>query len=209
MTGYTNELVEKNLDFPEFAKLCARSFGALVMMRDEPLDAKIVKDVEANDFYKKEITRKEKQLKKLLELKNPAEAIKFAKNEIKNKINEIEKFSDEEKERREKNAKILEKTLEKARDYNPQSEKHIEFKKFVVDQLESSLNYEIGTKNYYAGEVQYLKDSLETPIEYLANRIDTLRKEISYHKEKEEEEIKRTNERNLWINQLFESLEGL
>jgi hypothetical protein len=34
-TGYTEKLMEKGQTFQQFALLCARNFGALVMMRDD------------------------------------------------------------------------------------------------------------------------------------------------------------------------------
>lgn len=44
----------ENFTFPEFAMRCARNFGALIMMRDEPLDAPIPEKFEPSGYYKKE-----------------------------------------------------------------------------------------------------------------------------------------------------------
>lgn len=38
-TGYTWAVVKGSVSFPVFARLCARAFGPLVTLRDEPLDA--------------------------------------------------------------------------------------------------------------------------------------------------------------------------
>lgn len=54
-TAYTSFVADnENFTFPEFAMLCAREFGALASMRDEPLDAPVPERFEPDDFYRKQ-----------------------------------------------------------------------------------------------------------------------------------------------------------
>jgi len=54
-TAYTSFVADnENFTFPEFAMLCAREFGALISMRDEPLDTPVPERFEPDDFYRKQ-----------------------------------------------------------------------------------------------------------------------------------------------------------
>lgn len=54
-TGYTSPLYEgKEISFEQFALRCARNFGALVMMREEPLDTPIPEKFNPCEYCKRE-----------------------------------------------------------------------------------------------------------------------------------------------------------
>ena len=56
-TGYTAGILdEKITNFPQFAKLCMRAFGATIHMRDEDMNIEYKKRV-PSDFYQKEIEK--------------------------------------------------------------------------------------------------------------------------------------------------------
>lgn len=66
-TGYTVDMYEgKEVSFPEFATKCARAFGALVSMREEPLDAPIPEEFKPSSYH----------VEQLEELRNELEAVK-------------------------------------------------------------------------------------------------------------------------------------
>lgn len=66
MTGYTGAMIEKNLDFNAFVWRCARAFGPLIHMRDEPMDADIPDTVpeeqDGSTYYKERHEEAEKAL---------------------------------------------------------------------------------------------------------------------------------------------------
>ncbi len=51
-TGYTADIA-KGITFQQYAWSCARAFGALVMMRDEPSDAPIPEAFTPSDYHVK------------------------------------------------------------------------------------------------------------------------------------------------------------
>ena len=65
-TGYTLDLYDvKDITFEEFALRCARAFGALISMRDEPIDAPIPERFEPSDYHLKELEKAKKRLKEV------------------------------------------------------------------------------------------------------------------------------------------------
>src|SRR5690242_16095032 len=50
-TGYTSELQERDQLFAEFVWRCARAFGALIMMREERMDAPVPERFEVDAYY--------------------------------------------------------------------------------------------------------------------------------------------------------------
>lgn len=57
-TGYTQDLADgKDVTFEQFAMKCARAFGALIEMRDEPMDAEIPKKFTTPPYYSERLER--------------------------------------------------------------------------------------------------------------------------------------------------------
>jgi len=55
-TGYTYPVVEgKITEFSDFALSCARAFGALITMRDDPHDTPIPETFEPSDYNAKKL----------------------------------------------------------------------------------------------------------------------------------------------------------
>lgn len=62
-TGYTADVASgKITSLRDFALICARGMGALVMMRDEPFDAPIPERFEPSVFYKKHLDEAKQEL---------------------------------------------------------------------------------------------------------------------------------------------------
>ena len=70
-TGYTAE-VQKGISFDKYALNCARAFGALVSMRDEPSDKEIPEKLEPSDYHFKAKATAENNLSTLNSLSNEA-----------------------------------------------------------------------------------------------------------------------------------------
>lgn len=63
-TGYTYPVCEgKITEFPDFALSCARAFGALISMREEPMDAPLPDEIAAStNYYDQKIEESQKRL---------------------------------------------------------------------------------------------------------------------------------------------------
>lgn len=79
-TGYTCDVSDgKITTLRDFALRCARAFGALITMRDEPFDAPIPEKFEPHtDYHDKAIREAREQLEKLSAM-SPAQVAKAAK----------------------------------------------------------------------------------------------------------------------------------
>lgn len=68
-TGYTHEVQSGEVtDFPTFTMQCARAFGALIMMRDDPSDAQIPEQFEPSDYNRRARERAVAELQRLQNL---------------------------------------------------------------------------------------------------------------------------------------------
>lgn len=194
-TGYTADIA-KGISFEEFALQCARAFGALIMMRDEPADKLIPKEFKPSKYHSKEIAQIEKRLKNLKDM-TEKQANEESAKEYQQKLNNKEKGIREAKELR---AKYLV-MLGAAQAWIPPSSDHAELKNFMIEQINQSIKFDCSTKYYLNQQIKLLSGK-----DWLAWQIQECLKDLYYHSKENEKEIQRTIERNLWIKQLRESL---
>ena len=74
---------------------------------------------------------------------------------------------------------------------------HVGLRDFMIQQLETSLS----SVDYYLKEL-----AKEVVTDHYCVALESARSDIEYHTKEYLEEVKRTEERNLWIKQLFDSL---
>ena len=193
-TGYTEDLyMGKEVTFEQFAMKCARAFGALITMREEPLDAPIPEEFEPDNYHLEEL---EKARQRLAEVESWSEE----QAEL-----EAEKAYQEAVRKRNgtiaKNARIrerYEKMLAQVRTWIPPTPDHEELKRFMVEQLQKSIEYDC---SYVPDEPKRLSGA-----EYKQQQIAEARWEVEYHTKEYEEEVKRVQKRNEWLRALRESL---
>lgn len=195
-TGYTHIVADnENLTFPEFAMRCARNFGALVMMRDEPLDAPIPEKFEVDDYYKKEYEKAKAAYENFISNPPTDEDLEKQYNEY--VATETERFAkesaDKDVKRRRYNSMLL-----KVLKWQPPPPEHEGLKKFMVDQLHDSIEWD-------CSEYQPTTSSKE---EYVASHRSgkSLKEELDFYEKRWRDEVERTNSRNKWLKDLRESL---
>ena len=192
-TGYT-EIIERkdDLTFEEFAWRCARAFGAFVMMRDDGLDADIPTSVDNDDYYEKSFRRAQQELEetKRMTLEQAAvEAEKLYQSCLKSHL--------ESKARCSKLEAKYNRMLAKVEAWVPPSADHVEMKKFMLEQIRSSIEHDC-----HALEAP----ERQTPEEFLKEAIESAEWDVSYygkHAEEQRENIRKNNE---WIDGLVKSL---
>ena len=197
-TGYTAKLVEDGQKFPEFVLTCARAFGALISLRDEPLEP-VPEGFEPSSsgttYHLDGITRAKDLLAKLKamtfeEQQTYGEAIRLA--ELKNTRSYMEKC---EAENERVNTMIAEVTA-----WEPPSSEHVQLKEFMLSQLKVSLN----DGSYYTKQLAATEAS--TPQKFYDAALEGAKHDIDYHEKHLLEDNERTKGASVWVKQLQDSL---
>lgn len=194
-TGYTADVADgKITEFTEYALQCARAFGACIMLRDDPVSSEIP-EFEPSDYSAKELAEAEKDLSQFLAMNESQRRELHEAEHIKN-IEVADRGIAEKSEQRQR----YEAMLAKAKAFKSPSPDHDNYAKFLVSQLEESIQFDCGTSYY---------DELKTPIAFEAwqsKKIKDLHRDIEYHRNAHREEVERTESRNRWVRQLKDSL---
>jgi hypothetical protein len=193
-TGYTADIHDgKNPTFREFALTCARNFGALVMLRDQPLTGDVPPKFEPSPHYAKQLKAYQEEL---------AQCKLWS-----DKTWEREAYADFEKDvayYRERQAesdrlrKDYTDMLRQVKAWTPPTPDHQGMKDFMIEQLESSIEHDC--YNYEGKAV------LRTPQEYKALVLNALEKNVVRYMQYVAEEEERTAGRNDWVERLVASL---
>ena len=195
-TGYTHPVQTGEVkDFPTFAMQCARAFGALVMMRDDPHDAPIPDEFQPSDYH---TTEREKANARLMELRamtpdqiQAAHRVQWDKDYRHAEDYKAEKVLQEERYRA---------MLAKVEAWTPPSPDHDGLKRFMREQLVTSIDFDCGGS--------YLPDiATADPYEWWGGEVKKAQRDIEYHTEEDAKERKRTDGRNRWVRLLRESLQ--
>ena len=196
-TGYTSEVQEGKISFENFVLKCARQFGACASQRDDDISTK-PKKIQVSSHHKTELVRAKNKLKALKSKSNKAlqeefdktikDGIRNAQNELKNTIIETENYK---------------KMLTQVENWQPPSPDHENLKKFMTDQLKSSLEFD-DMKDYYTRDMISLQS--ETFVSWRTQIFDSAKKDVKYHEEALQKEINNVKKQNKWIDQLYSSL---
>jgi hypothetical protein len=194
-TGYT-AAIKDGITFEQFVMRCARAMGALVMMRDEPLDAPIPERFEPSDYHAKAIKKAQEDLCWLRQMPD-TEAERESEKEFQEALVRYERIHAKASDLRQKYHEMREKVLA----WTPPSGEHEGFKNFMFTQITESIDFDCRT-DYY-----------ETPEKLSASgwkaiKIAKAERDLAYHTEENAKEIERTEARNTWLRQLRESLKS-
>lgn len=193
-TGYTADIYDgKDVSFEQFAMGCARAFGALIDMRDDPQGAEIPEEFLPSDYYQKNI---DKAVKRQEEVKawDEATANRTAWEEYDKQIksNETAKI---------KNAAMVARhddMIEQVQAWMSPTDDHKELKKFMLDQLRISSEFE---RTWEPTAPTELSGAEYKRIELLHATQD-FERATKAHKD----ELKRCKSRTKWVQALRESL---
>jgi len=191
-TGYT-EIIERkpDLTFREFALRCARAFGALIMMRDDSMDAEIPEKFEPSTYHRDQLEEAKKRLTET-ERMTLDEARKMELESHQSTQRSNKKYM---KEYVEKNA-LYQRMLDKVNSWKPPSNDHVRMKEFMVEQIDTSMG-----KAYQVKECRY------SPKEWRDREIADAKHDVEYHEKEWKEELDRTKVRNKWLSDLKSSLD--
>ncbi|MCC2547695.1 hypothetical protein LJY25_14665 [Hymenobacter sp. BT175] len=191
-SGYTADIT-KETSLRDFATRCARAFGATIDQRDEPASEGL-KLPQPSDYHRKAEKKAEQKLKKLKAMK-PEQAEAAAAEAFEQATKDYQERID----KRHALKLAYQLLLVKAKHWAPPTAEHQELKKFMIEQLESSIDFDCNGRWDKAPKQQ------AGPV-WLAERIEAAQADIKYHREKQQEEEERTAERAGWITALLDSL---
>lgn len=196
-TGYT-AAIENGISFEEYAMNCARAFGALITMRDDPPDAKIPDEFVPSDYANKLMEDAQAKLARLRAMSDEDadagaraayDAVCASHAQAIGKANALRrKYSD---------------MLRKVIDWVPPSSDHVELKKFMVSQINESIEFDCSTRYYNEN-----KPVRMTGKEWRAKEIAAALRDIEYYSRQHREELDRVAKRSEWVRQLRTSLCG-
>jgi hypothetical protein len=195
-TGYTQSIL-KGISFNEFVLLCARAFGACVTMRDESFNTPIPEKFEPRtNYYVKKIEENRRELSRIVGL-STKELESEVERDYQEKVEQFRGYIAKSRDLREK----YEAMLYHVTQWNPPTDDHIGLKDFMVNQIRESIKFDC-SNDYYLRNWP-IKKSRKI---WKQERISELEGSIEYNTEQLAQEIKQTNNRNEWIQQLRNSL---
>jgi len=190
-TGHTSHILE-GCSFKTFAESCALS----IVSYDE---SKLVKH-ELNDFYPKKLKEAQKIMKKYNAFSDDDWKVAFEFDRNK-QIHDFQACIDQwDKKRSQYEAMLIQVNA-----WIPPTTKHQYLKKYMIDQITGSINYDCPKDNtFYKDKIaQVAKLTLD---QYKTQIITELKRDISRYAQQIAEELKGKTERDLYIDQLEASL---
>lgn len=191
-TGYTN-VIDDNPDvtFEAFAWRCARAFGALVTMRDDPTGAPIPEELQPAPYYLDSVTTKRAaaQLAKAM-TRDEAEVAMRAEAQ------ETEARNAERRVEHEKKVAGYARMRAAVAKWKPPTGEHGGLRSFMLEQLDTGDPGDLYVERPFVGTVD----------EWMAEQVASAEKSLSYAETSLREEEERTRSRNAWLRALRESI---
>lgn len=195
-TGYVHELINKNLDFNGFVWGCARAFGALITLRDEPMGTEIPEELKPSFYHSEKLVGLRKELaawSSMSDMERKIHVEKDRQQQIGYHLEQIDK-DDEAKN-------LIMKMTAAVTQWSPPTPDHVRLREFMLEQLAET---ECGREGYHEDCVDELgKKSTEV---LCAERYSKLLTDIAYHVAEDQKECERTRLNNEWLKKLRESV---
>lgn len=191
-TAYTADIA-KDLTFEQFVWRCARGMGALIMMRDKPLDAPIPEKFEPSDYSLKRLQEAQERLDWLNGL-SPAAVAMEAKKANAAALAAHQRYTADKATLQKK----YEAMHAKVQAWTPPTRDHQGFKEFMLSQIRDSLKFDCYDTRPGPSPLQ--------PDEWRQREAERALNDVAYHTKAHGEEIDRTTQRNQWVASLRWSL---
>ena len=196
-TGYTEILLRKeHVTFKEFALRCVKAF--LIEFREEEgLDAEVKDEIEERSYYAEKLEQARKELEEFIKMDSSKQYV-MCGVDIHKQIESLE--ASKENNNRDNNK--FREMIQKVEKYIPPSGRHVEFKKFMIKQLNDSIT--IG--DFYTSSIEILKTKNFDV--WRSEKIIQLNKDIQYYETGYQKKIERNKDRNEWVRLFKQSLES-
>lgn len=192
-TGYTSDLAQGEQSFEDFVWRAARGMGALVMMRDEPMDAPIPERFEPSDYNLRKLREARAEAVRL-EALTEEQADEEARADYAAAIARYEQREADRLAQRNRYSAMLAQVVR----WTPPTSDHKGFQEFMAQQLRDSIKFDC---DYTAECPQALPGAV-----WRETRLAKERDSIAYHAKEHMAEVKRTDNRNRWLAALRKSI---
>lgn len=204
MTGYTAQIENgKYHNRERFFKALYKGFRCCYGYEGKPLSVPTPTQFEPDPYYKQKYD-------KAVEVRNKWKQMTF--DEAKQKI--IEKYNTEITQAKKslENYKLEDEKYKKVRNeivkWNPPTDEHKALKNFALEQIDLSMNTYI--YNYLERDLNKELDISDNAVwKYINDMNASCEKNVGEAYEQWQEELKRTDEKNTWMQQFLESLDSL
>jgi hypothetical protein len=190
-TGYTYK-IKDGQSFKDFVMGCARAFGACVTMRDEGGDAEIPEEFKVDTYHNEELIKAQAELEEFKKM-TPEDYEKEAQKEFKKVLEDYERRLSEHNDLKKKYTEML----QQVRNWVIPSHDHLNFKKFMIEQINISIDGDCYTLE---------KPKILSGADWASKRLKHILWEIEYHQKEQLEEAQRVAGRNEWLRKLRGSL---
>ncbi len=192
-TGYT-AYVQDGATFEEFVWQCARGFGAMIEMRDEPADSPVPESFAPSAYHKDKLAALEQEHSRL-DAMTADEAAEAAAAEREQVVQANAARAAKCAETRQR----YEAMIAQVKTWQPPSDDHSQLKEFMLDQLRESIRFDCD--GVYQAELPPADGT-----EWLARNRERVACERAYHHKAYGEELERVNGRNEWVRKLRASV---
>jgi hypothetical protein len=194
-TGYT-AAITKDMPLETFVWVCARAFGALITMRDDPQDAPIPQKLEPSTYHRDALVEARHRLR-IVQAWTTEQAAEDQCIALKNEREASLRYA---RERVEKRA-AYERMLALVDTWQPPTSEHVELKKFMREQIEGSIDFDCRGATWIGREEV-------SPELWKSNQIAGATESIERHTREWEAEMRRTSDRNEWIAAIRQSFDS-
>jgi hypothetical protein len=196
-------MIQEGATFEEFALQTARAFGALVHLRDESKVTieKILEPPKRCTYHEDALEKSKKELEEFL-----AMDIAVLQDE----------WDTEKKQRIESDERGIRKAIEleqkyramlaKVRQYVPPTDEHVGHRDFMIDQLESSIDFDCKT-DYYERSIEKTKN--ERFHDWYEAKKESIKRSIDHHTKSIQEDDDRDDSRYEWVCQLAKAVQDV
>lgn len=191
-TGYTADL--EGVTFPKFALSCARAFGALVTMRDEPSGVPIPDRIEPSSYS---CDRLAGSFGVLIGIKSWSDA--FAEKEAKTVHAQALERRTARMNETDATRKRYEAMIRCVEDWKPPTPDHVGLKDFMLEQLTKSIEWDCSGG--------FSEPTARSGQDHKHHCLCAILKNIAYQAKNYREELERARGRTEWVRQLRASLD--
>lgn len=193
-TGYSS-IIDEGGKFDEYVWRCARAFGPLISMRDDPLDAPIPDKVESlgsENYHQTQLDLAKETLTKLGDM-SEAEVRSAAKADYE----QAHKYWKKHKDETDKSRALYFAMRDKVQSWKPPTPEHEGLKTFMLSQIDGGMPYESSTADI---------PKLLPPDEWKAQKVESAKWDIAYHTKHLAESLEGEQKATAWLNRLRQAV---